>query len=146
MTKYQDFWIRLVDVDRPDTYRVDVVTSPRVGGKSSFQLPFHTDDLGETLTSLGEAIRGQSRDAAKPIYPEEIGRKLYDALFVDGTRDRFLESYGSIGENGLRIKRSKQSRSGNNIVGNWEAYGHTHNHNKVVDLMFQDPEIEEFHY
>jgi putative Mg2+ transporter-C (MgtC) family protein len=48
--------------------------------------------------------------------------------------------------NHLRIKRSKQARRGNRIVGIWETYGRTKNHDRVVDLMFTDPDIEEFHY
>jgi hypothetical protein len=48
--------------------------------------------------------------------------------------------------NHLRIKRSKQARRGSRIVGIWETYGRTKNHDRVVDLMFTDPDIEEFHY
>jgi len=46
----------------------------------------------------------------------------------------------------LKIKRSKQARRGNRIVGIWETYGRSKNHDRVVDLMFSDPDIEEFHY
>jgi putative Mg2+ transporter-C (MgtC) family protein len=49
-------------------------------------------------------------------------------------------------ENGLNIKRSKQARRGQRILGVWETYGHAKNHDRVIDLMFKDPEIEEFHY
>jgi putative Mg2+ transporter-C (MgtC) family protein len=71
-------------------------------------------------------------------------RKYHVTVSDDRRKLDHIQDY--LIENDLHIKRSKQSRNGNNIMGTWETYGHTRNHNRVVDLMFEDPDIEEFHY
>jgi putative Mg2+ transporter-C (MgtC) family protein len=49
-------------------------------------------------------------------------------------------------ENHLRIRRQKQSRHGNRIVSVWQTYGRTKNHDRVIEIMLSDIDIEEFQY
>jgi putative Mg2+ transporter-C (MgtC) family protein len=65
---------------------------------------------------------------------------------VEGDRGKLDHIEDYLKENGLKIKRRKQGRQENQVLGVWETYGSTEDQNKVVDLMFKDPEIEEFHY
>jgi putative Mg2+ transporter-C (MgtC) family protein len=84
-----------------------------------------------------------------PIIERRIARLSETRTYhvtVEEDRSKLDHIHDYLIDNGLNIKRSKQGRRGRRILGMWETYGHSKKHDRVVDLMFKDPEIEEFHY
>ena len=46
----------------------------------------------------------------------------------------------------LKATRGKQSKVGETIVGNWEVHGPDKSHEKVIQFLLQDPDIQEFDF
>ena len=111
--QYDDFILQIVpDGDR---YTVRVVASPDGESSARFEppvRPFSVDGLDGLLRSSRDAARGVSGVPTGNLTPsrppeEEVGRRLYDALFQPAIRHRFERSWARIEPrtgHGLRIK------------------------------------------
>jgi putative Mg2+ transporter-C (MgtC) family protein len=47
---------------------------------------------------------------------------------------------------GLKIRRQRQAKEGNNMICSWRARGSHPAHEKLVNALFADPEVQEFHF
>jgi putative Mg2+ transporter-C (MgtC) family protein len=105
--------------------------------------------MGQFLFSVGAAAIFLFVLFVFPRIEKRIARLSETRIYhvtVDEDRSKLDHIQDYLIDSGLKIKRSKQGRRGRRILGMWETYGHTEKHDRVVDLMFKDPEIEEFHY
>ncbi len=112
MIEYEDFAIQ-IEPPRGEVYPVVVLHSPAGEGRTTFQLPFTPAEIGPILFSLSQMVRG-SGPPARPevvspgvlISPQEIGGRLFEALFTGPVRSLLDRSLGMVHERqcGLRIK------------------------------------------
>jgi putative Mg2+ transporter-C (MgtC) family protein len=105
--------------------------------------------MGQFLFSVGAAAIFLFVLFVFPRIEKRIARLSETRIYhvtVEEDRSKLDHIQDYLIDNGLKIKRSKQGRRGRRILGMWETYGHSEKHDLVVDLMFKDPEIEEFHY
>jgi hypothetical protein len=111
--KYLDFAIK-IEPTQGDVYPVSVA-SPAGEARSSLILPFAPDEVGSILADLGRSVRGGGAEPLRDfeVMPalldasaEEVGDRLFAALFSDPVRSRFDESRGMMHgtDTGLRIK------------------------------------------
>jgi Tol biopolymer transport system component/outer membrane protein assembly factor BamD (BamD/ComL family) len=112
MIEYQDFSLK-IEPKRGDVYPVIVLRSPAGEGRSSFQLPFEPDEVGNILLDLSQAVRSGGRSPVRDTSPgatrtppQRIGDQLFSALFSGPVRSLFDRSLGMIHgrQRGLRIK------------------------------------------
>ncbi len=111
--KYLDFAIK-IEPGQGDVYPVSVA-SPAGEARSSLILPFAPDEVGSILADLGRSVRGGGAEPLRDFEAvpsvlgasaEEVGDRLFAALFSTPVRSRFDESRGMIHgtDTGLRIK------------------------------------------
>jgi putative Mg2+ transporter-C (MgtC) family protein len=105
--------------------------------------------MGQYMFSIGAALIFLFVLFVFPKIESRVARLSETRTYhvtVDEDRGKLDHIHDYLISSGLTIKRSKQARRGHRILGIWETYGRSKNHDTVVDLMFKDPEIEEFHY
>jgi hypothetical protein len=94
---YEDFFVQIhppQGEDHPVT-----VHCPAGDGQGTFRVPLTPADL--------QALRNGFDDESRPVQPEAVGTRLFEALFSDGLRRLLAESLAALpgdGEHGLRIK------------------------------------------
>lgn len=107
MIEYEDFSLQ-IEPPREGAYPVLVLHSPAGEGRSSFHLPFDPAEIGPLLVSLSQMVRGlrEIAPAESHVSPQEIGGRLFDALFTGPVRSLLDRSLGMVHERqcGLRIK------------------------------------------
>jgi hypothetical protein len=113
MIEYQDFSLR-IEPERGEVYPVSVLRSPAGEGRSTFRLPFAPDEIGPTLSDLGQMVRGSGQASVRHLHqpaathtlPQQIGDQLFNDLFSGTVVRLFERSLGMLhgGQRGLRIK------------------------------------------
>lgn len=103
--RYEDFALGFTaDPEDPRCFRVSIRQAPCPGPDGSLRLPFAAEELDGLLAGLEARIAGctsegtagrhfatAESESAGPT-PEEIGHRLFRALFQGEVRERFLES------------------------------------------------------
>ncbi len=114
--KYEDFVINIESKKGDDAYVINV-QSPRGEADATFQLRHGIDDMLEMFQRVGQTVRGSAteegglvRDAkfveVKPNANIDVGKELFEDLFVGTTRSLFDSSLAVAEDRGkgLRIK------------------------------------------
>ena len=113
--KYEDFVINIESKKGDDAYVINV-KSPRGEADATFQLRHGIDDMLEMFQRVGKTVRGVTeegsivRDAkfveVKPNANIDVGKELFEDLFVGTTRSLFDSSLAVAEDRGkgLRIK------------------------------------------
>jgi len=113
---YEDFFVQ-IHPPQGDAYPV-TVHCPAGDGRGTFRVPLTPEELRalkegfETAASPGPPVAVEDRDArptqpVRRLQPEEVGARLFDALFTEEIRRLLGESLARLpedGEHGLRIK------------------------------------------
>jgi hypothetical protein len=47
-------------------------------------------------------------------------------------------------DSGLKVRSRKRTKSGEEMICIWHVYGSPNKHNKVIDQLFADSEVEKF--
>ena len=112
MIQYEDFSLK-IEPKHGEVYPVIVLSSPAGEGRSSFRMPYDPDEVGDVLFDLGQTVRSGGRapppevsPAATRTRPQQVGDRLFDALFSGSVRSLLDQSLGMTRERqcGLRIK------------------------------------------
>jgi len=103
--RYEDFALGFTaDPEDPRCFRVSIRQAPCPGPDGSFRLPFPAEELDGLLAGLEARIvdSGRGRTAGRHLGaagvelagpgPDEVGHRLFRALFRGEVRDRFIES------------------------------------------------------
>lgn len=99
--RYEDFALGFTaDSEDPQRFQVTIRQAPCSGPDGDFRLPFLPDELDELLARLEGQIAGvhTGRHLEPPAAealgwkPEDVGRRLYEALFQGDVEHSFLES------------------------------------------------------
>jgi hypothetical protein len=108
---YEDFFVQ-IHPPQGDDHPV-TVHGPAGDGRGMFRVPLTPEELQALKDGFeAPAARVEDRDfkparTARPVQPEEIGARLFDALFTEEVRRLLAESLARLpedGEHGLRIK------------------------------------------
>ena len=102
--------------------------------------------LGQYLISTLAAVIIMLTLLVFPHLEAQIG-KLSRSITYQVTASASHEKFEALSmlfkQAGLNIHSSKRDRSGTDMLCTWVASGRPKNHQKVVDLLFDDPEIKE---
>ncbi|MEM7356631.1 MAG: hypothetical protein AAF657_37795, partial [Acidobacteriota bacterium] len=115
--QYRDFVLEIDPIDAR-RYQVRVALSPAGQGEGTFELPFAPDELPNVLADLAQTVRSHRGAAAarelvppgpvqKTLSAQQVGHRLFRALFSGQILSRYERSLGEIGQNpgiGLRIQ------------------------------------------
>lgn len=83
-------------------------------------------------------------------YVEELMGNLRQVNIYRVTLTASHEKYHALTlafhENGLKVLSARRARKGDLMVCTWTAAGTAQNHEKIIELMFDDPDIQEFEF
>ncbi len=113
--RYEDFAIEIASGDGGE-WTVRVLDSPEGGGRAKFSPPFVDAESESLIRAIELSVRRSGERTVRPAgrrsrpaasEPQELGKRLFTALFQGSIRDRWVASLARIGEQpdrGLRLR------------------------------------------
>lgn len=102
--------------------------------------------MGQYLISTLAALLIMLSLLTFPALEAQIGKLSRSNTYqitTPASHEKFSQLTQLFKQAGLRIYSSKRARSGSDMICTWVATGRPANHERVIELLFDDPEIKE---